>query len=91
MKYVSKIRNLEFTTILENSEKASIFRHFKGKEYKILCIAKDCDDLSDLVIYQGMYDDNPIFSRKIDEFFSEMDKEKYPNSECDYRFELIKK
>ena len=91
MKYVGKKRSLEFTTVLENKENASVFRHFKGNEYKILCIAKDSEYLSDLVIYQGMYGDNPIFSRKIDEFFSEMDKEKYPNIECDYRFELIEK
>ena len=91
MKYEGKTRNLEFTTLLENKENASIFKHFKGNEYKIICIAKDSEDLSDLVIYQGMYGDNPIFSRKIDEFFSEMDKEKYPDIDCNYRFELIKK
>ena len=56
------------------------YRHFKGMEVEVLMIAKDSEDLSDLVIYQGMYKDNPIFSRKIDEFFSEMNKEKYPNS-----------
>ena len=91
MKYESKIRNLEFTTILEDIENASIFKHFKGNKYKILCIAKDSEDLSDLVIYQGMYDDCPIFSRKIDEFFSKIDKEKYPDVNFDYRFELVKK
>lgn len=91
MEYRGKTRKIEFTTILEDEKNASIFRHFKGNEYKILCIAKDCDNLSDLVIYQGTYGDNSIFSRKLDEFFSEMDKEKYPNSECDYRFELINK
>lgn len=91
MKYLGNSRSLEFTTILEDKENASIFRHFKGNEYKILCIAKDSEDLSDLVIYQGMYGDNPIFSRKIDEFFSSIDKEKYPDTLCNYRFELIEK
>jgi len=50
-------KNIKFTTIMEDSENASIFRHFKGKEYKIIGIAKDSETLKDLVIYQANYDD----------------------------------
>ena len=36
MKYISKDRNIEFTSILEDKDNASVFNHFKNKKYKIL-------------------------------------------------------
>ncbi len=30
------------------------FRHFKGKEYIVLCIAKDCNSMKDMVVYQSV-------------------------------------
>ena len=47
---------------LENNEIATkvpigaIFRHYKGKEYKILSIGRHSEDLSHYVVYQGLYD-----------------------------------
>jgi hypothetical protein len=81
----------EFKTILEvGEEDASVFRHFKGHEYKILTFAKDCEDLSDLIIYQATYGDKTCWVRKLDEFFSYVDKDKYKDVEQLYRFEKIK-
>ncbi|MDR0462656.1 MAG: DUF1653 domain-containing protein [Pseudomonadales bacterium] len=35
-----------------------IYQHFKNKHfYKVICVAKDCDDLEDLVIYESQYAD----------------------------------
>ena len=83
---------LEFTTILEDPEKASLFKHFKGKTiYKIITIAKDSETLEEYVIYQKQADDMPCFSRKKDEFFGEIDHNKYPELQVKYRCELIKK
>ena len=82
-------KNIKFTTIMEDSENASIFRHFKGKEYKIIGIAKDSETLKDLVIYQANYDDFQIYAREASMFFSKTDKVKYPEVEQEYRFELI--
>lgn len=90
MKYTRKDNSIiEFTTILEDPEQATIFRHFKGKEYKIVTIAKDSEDLKDLVIYQGQYADNPCWVREIEEFFSKVDRNKYKEIEQEYRFQKI--
>lgn len=89
MKYFNKKRCLDFKTILEDKENADSFKHFKGKIYKIICISKDCDNLEELVVYQGQYEDSPIFSRHINEFFSEVDIEKYPEANQKFRFELM--
>ena len=32
-------------------------RHFKGKEYEIVCFAIDSETLKDVVVYKALYDD----------------------------------
>lgn len=87
MEYIREDNSkIEFITILENPAKATVFRHFKGKEYKIITIAKDSNDLSEVVVYQAQYAKNQCWTRNIKEFFSLTDKEKYPNAQK-YRFE----
>lgn len=89
MEYIRKDQTkIEFTTILEDKEKATTFRHFKGHEYKIVTIAKDSDNLNDIVVYQGQYDNKPCWTREIEEFFSKTDKTKYPDAQ-EYRFEKL--
>ena len=66
-----------------------IYKHFKGNVYQVICICKDSETLEDLVIYKDMKSDK-IWARKKDMFLSKVDKEKYPNVEQIYRFELIK-
>lgn len=92
MEYQRKDKSIiEFTTILENEQQATIFHHFKGHDYKILTIAKDSDTLENIVIYQGQYENNPVWTRKIEDFFSKVDKEKYPEITQEYRFEKVNK
>ncbi len=89
MEYIRKDNSkVKFTTILEDKDNATIFRHFKGHEYKIITVAKDSEDLKEIVVYQGQYDNMPCWTREIEEFFSKTDKEKYPDAQ-EYRFEKI--
>lgn len=64
------------------------YRHFKGKEYKVLCIALDSDNNDEVVVYEALYGRHLIWTMSYDLFTSKVDTEKYPDSQ-EYRFELV--
>ena len=68
--------------------KGRTFRHFKGDMYLILEIAEDTETGNTIVVYKALYGDNKVYTREISMFLSKVDKEKYPNAEQEYRFEL---
>lgn len=65
-----------------------IYKHFKGDFYIIEDIAFDSETKEKLVVYRALYGDNKLWCRPYDMFFSEVDREKYPNVQQKYRFEL---
>ena len=72
----------------------SIYRHFKGNEYKVIDIVNDCEsvgeDIKKVVIYEAMYGNNERWARKYDDFASLVDTDKYPEISQKYRFEEVK-
>lgn len=66
-----------------------IYRHFKGKNYKVLCVAKHSETMEELVIYKALYSNGDVYARPVDMFLEKVDAVKYPNSNQEYRFELI--
>lgn len=66
-----------------------IYRHFKGDLYLVEDIAKHSETGEDFVIYRKLYGDCSLWIRPKAMFMSPVDKEKYPDCQQQYRFQLV--
>lgn len=69
-------------------KKGECYRHFKGDRYQVLAIARHSETLEEMVVYEGLYGEHPVYVRPLSMFVSKVDKEKFPNVEQEYRFQL---
>ena len=65
------------------------WRHFKGKLYQILCVARHSETGEEFVVYRKLYGDGSLWIRPKEMFLGEVDRAKYPDCEQRYRFELL--
>lgn len=61
----------------------------KNYLYTIIGTAMHTETEEVLMIYQGQYEPYPLFARPLDMFMEKVDKEKYPHSKQEYRFEKV--
>ena len=64
-----------------------VYRHFKGKEYLLLGLARHSETLQTMVVYRALYGERGVWVRPMEMFFSPVDREKYPDATQEYRFE----
>jgi len=53
--------------------KLGIYKHYKGKEYEVIGLAKHSETLEDLVVYKALYDDGQIWVRPLKMFLEEVE------------------
>ena len=68
--------------------KNRVYKHFKGDYYLVIDVVTHSETQEEMVLYQQLYGDGKKYVRPKDMFLSKVDKEKYPNVEQEYRFEL---
>jgi hypothetical protein len=51
------------------------YRHFKGKDYRVLHVAKHSETLEDMVVYQQLYGEMGIWVRPIKMFLEKVEFE----------------
>ena len=65
-----------------------IYKHFKGDYFIVEEVATHSETREKYVVYRALYGDNNLYIRPYEMFMSKVDKNKYPNVEQEYRFEL---
>lgn len=68
--------------------KNRVYKHFKGDLYLVIDFAQHSETDEKLVIYRCLYEDGKLYARPYDMFASKVDREKYPDVEQEYRFQL---
>ena len=63
-----------------------IYRHYKGKLYRVLHIARHSETEEQLVIYQALYDDYGIWARPFSTFMEDV---QMPDDTWAPRFSLL--
>ncbi len=70
-------------------KKHGVYRHFKGGMYMLEDVAYHSETGEKMVVYRALYGDGRLWCRPYDMFFTEVDREKYPDVKQKYRFELV--
>ena len=65
-----------------------IYKHFKGDFYLVEDVAIHSETMEKFVVYRALYGENELYIRALDMFLSKVDKEKYPEVNQEYRFEI---
>ena len=69
--------------------KGRVYKHFKGDLYLIVDVAEHSETGEKLVVYRSLYGEGKLYARPYEMFVSKVDREKYPDVEQEYRFQLI--
>ena len=62
------------------------YRHFKGKEYRLLCVASHSETLEPMVVYQAMYGEGGVWVRPAAMWDEQVDRDGYRGP----RFTLVR-
>ncbi len=70
--------------------KGDIYRHFKGKKYRIIDLAVCTETGEDMVIFESADENRRVYASFLESFLSALDTGKYPHADQKYRFELCR-
>ena len=60
------------------------YRHFKGKEYRVLCTARHSETLEPMVVYQALYGERGIWVRPAAMWGEHVEREGYSGPRFTY-------
>lgn len=80
---------LEGSRMIAEFVEPGVYRHFKGRFYRVYGTAENTETGEVDVFYRALYGDMKYYVRPLEMFCSKVDFKKYPNADQQYRFELI--
>ena len=66
-----------------------IYRHFRGKKYRILHLAVSTETKREMVVYEAADGDGKVYVSMLDNFMEAVNREKYADAVQNDRFELV--
>jgi len=51
------------------------YRHYKGKEYEVIGVARHSETLEELVVYRALYGEGDLWARPLAIFFETVQKD----------------
>ena len=60
------------------------YRHFKGKEYRLLALAKQSETLESMVVYQALYGEKGLWVRPATMWSETVEREGYSGPRFTY-------
>ena len=64
---------------------SGLYRHYKGNDYKVLCVARHSETEEELVVYQALYGDRGMWVRPLAMFTEVIER----NGQQVARFQLV--
>ena len=60
------------------------YRHFKGKEYRVIGIASHSETLEPMVVYRALYGEGGLWVRPAEMWTEQVDREEYRGPRFQY-------
>ena len=60
------------------------YRHFKGREYRVLCTARHSETLEPMVVYQALYGERGVWVRPAAMWGEQVEREGYSGPRFTY-------
>ena len=57
--------------------KLGVYKRFKGKEYKVISVAKHSETLEEMVVYKALYGEKELWVRPLKMFTEEIERGDY--------------
>lgn len=91
---VVETKTADGKSLCRNIVPGQIVRHFKGNLYEVKDIVKHTETGQQMVVYQALYlsegeTQRQTFTRPLDMFMEEVDRQKYPYAGQTYRMEVV--
>ena len=68
-----------------------VYRHFKGKRYRVMHIALCAETNEEMVVYEALQGEGKVYVSTVEAFLRETNRKRYPDAEQEYRFELCER
>ncbi len=69
-------------------KKGELYRHFRGKQYRVLYLAVCAETKEEMVVYEEDKGEHRVYVSSVASFTRAVNRERYPDARQEYRFEL---